>query len=331
MKTKRLDFDQDKEKTIQATVDYWKNGEVVAFPTETVYGLGADATNSAAVSKIFQAKERPEDNPLIVHIASKDQLSSLTDGYPAYVNPLIDAFSPGPITCVLKCSPKIAKNVTGGLSTVGIRIPAHPVAHQLLKAAELPIAAPSANLSGKPSPTTAQHVLEDLTGKVPAVVDGGPANVGVESTVVDCTGEHPVILRLGKITRQDIEQIIPVGGTQRDVQTSVPKSPGVKYRHYMPEVPLILALRDETETIRQHQISGKKVGLLTLDSTADYHADKVFSLGTSQEDIAAQLYQALRKMKQSDVDLVIAIGLNESTAGEAVMDRLKKAASKTIE
>src|SRR5699024_9811195 len=155
---------------------------------------------------------------------------------------------------------------------------------------------------------------EDLTGKVPAVVDGGPANVGVESTVVDCTGERPVILRRGKITRQDIAQITPVGGTQRDVTSTVPKSPGVNYRSYMPEVPLCVALRDETETIRQHQISGKKVGLLTLDSTADYHADKVFSLGTSQEDIAAQLYQALRKMKQSDVDLVIAIGLNESNA-----------------
>lgn len=331
MKTKRLDYHQDKEKAIQTTVDYWEKGEVVAFPTETVYGLGADAMNSAAISKIFQAKERPEDNPLIVHIASKDQLPLLTDGYPAYVNQLIDAFSPGPITYVLKCSSQIAKNVTGGLSTVGIRIPAHPVAQQLLKAAELPIAAPSANLSGKPSPTTAQHVLEDLTGKVPAVVDGGPANVGVESTVVDCTGERPVILRLGKITRQDIEQIIPVAAADHDIQTSVPKSPGVKYRHYMPEVPLILALRDETETIRKHQLLGEKVGLLTLDSAADYHADKVFSLGTSQEDIAAQLYQALRKMKQSDVDLVIAVGLNEITAGEAVMDRLKKAASKIIE
>lgn len=331
METKRLDYHRDMEETIQTTVDYWKKGEVVAFPTETVYGLGADATNAAAISKIFRAKERPEDNPLIIHIAGKEQLHSLTDGYPAYVDQLIESFSPGPITYVLKSSPRIAENVRGGLRTVGIRIPSHPVAHKLLAASEIPIAAPSANRSGKPSPTTAQHVLEDLTGKIPAVVDGGSANVGVESTVVDCTGEQPVILRLGKITKQDIEQIIPVAEIAEGQHIDAPKSPGVKYRHYMPEVPLILALRDEVETIRKHQLAGEKVGVLTMDAASGNLGDKVFLLGKSKEEIAAQLYRSLRDMRQTDVDVVIAIGLNKITAGEAVMDRLKKAASLIVE
>lgn len=330
MKTKRLDYLQDMEETIQTTVDYWEKGEVVAFPTETVYGLGADATNPEAVSKIFRAKERPEDNPLIIHIAEKKQLTSLTNGYPAYVDQLVEAFSPGPITYVLQSNPRIAKNVRGGLPTVGIRIPSHPVAQKLLAASGIPIAAPSANRSGKPSPTTAQHVLEDLTGKIPAVVDGGPSHVGVESTVIDCTGGQPVILRLGKITKQDIEQIIPVKEAD-DQHADVPKSPGVKYRHYMPEVPLILALRDESETIRKHQLSGEKVGLLTMNAETDHLTDNVFLLGKTKEAIAAQLYQSLRAMKQTDIDVVIAIGLNETTAGEAVMDRLKKAASLIIE
>src|SRR5699024_606842 len=204
VQTKRWNMqkEQPNHQAIQEAAELLKNGETVAFPTETVYGLGANAADSRAVSKIFKAKGRPEDNPLIAHVATKEQLRKLVGILPDIAKTLLDTFTPGPLTVVLPSNGVCASNVTAGLSTIGVRIPEHPVAQELLKTCELPIAAPSANISGKPSPTTADHVWADLQGKIAGLVDGGPTGVGVESTVVDCSQDIPVVLRPGGITKE---------------------------------------------------------------------------------------------------------------------------------
>lgn len=325
---------EHRESVIREVAALLESGELVAMPTETVYGLAANALDEQAVAKIFQAKGRPNDNPLIVHVASKAQLRKLAADYPAYVDGLIDAFSPGPITYVIKNNHQVASNVTGGLDTIGIRIPAHPAALALIQESGLPVAAPSANLSGKPSPTTAKHVADDLDGRIAAILDGGAADVGVESTVVDCTGEVPVILRPGHITKAALEQVAgraEVSGNEADA--NVPKSPGVKYKHYVPEVPLILATSEAgaEALIQQEKQAKKRVGFLGPDSkTHSGLVDRYYVLGTQSEEIATNLYEQLRAMKRTDVDLVVASGMTETSVGSAVWDRLKRAASDII-
>ncbi|MEI3612084.1 L-threonylcarbamoyladenylate synthase [Pseudogracilibacillus sp. SO30301A] len=324
-----------KKQVIQEAADLLVKGEVVAIPTETVYGLGANARDEAAVDKIFKAKGRPNDNPLIVHVASKEQLFSLVKSCPTYVEKLIDTFSPGPITYVLESSGKIASNVTAGLSTVGLRIPKNEITLTLLEQTNLPIAAPSANLSGKPSPTTAQHVLEDLDGKIAAVLDGGPANVGLESTVVDCTQEIPVILRLGKITPDDIKQVAGEVKLATNIteNTRTPKSPGMKYKHYAPDVPLILVQDNNKlqEIIDEEGSKGNRVGVLTSTGiTNEIKADQIIILGRDEEEIAAKLYDALRSFKQNEVDIVVCESFPREGVGKAVMDRIERAANKII-
>ncbi len=337
METKHLIVEgkTEKEQVIKEAADLLVKGEVVAIPTETVYGLGANARDEAAVDKIFKAKGRPNDNPLIVHVASKEQLFSLVKNFPTYVEKLIDTFSPGPITYVLESSGKIASNVTAGLSTVGLRIPKNEITLTLLEQTNLPIAAPSANLSGKPSPTTAQHVLEDLDGKIAAVLDGGPANVGVESTVVDCTQEIPVILRLGKITADDIKQV--AGEVKLAIKitenTRTPKSPGMKYKHYAPDVPLILVQDNDKlqEIIDEEGSKGNRVGVLMSTAfTNEIKADQIIILGRDEEEIAAKLYDALRSFKQNEVDIVVCESFPREGVGKAVMDRIERAANKII-
>ena len=222
---------------IKDLASHLKGGEVVGFPTETVYGLGADATNADAVKKIFEAKGRPSDNPLICHIASKDQIKDLVAEITPVAQKLIDSFMPGPVTVIMKKSSIIPDEVTAGLDTVGVRMPSNPVANKFLKACGVPVAAPSANLSGRPSPTGARSVLEDMDGYIYAVIDGGDSKFGLESTVVDCTGTTPVILRPGAVTKADIDSVLKEGeavmsGSLADKET--PKAPGMKYRHYAP-------------------------------------------------------------------------------------------------
>ncbi|AXI10639.1 threonylcarbamoyl-AMP synthase [Oceanobacillus sp. 143] len=314
-----------------------KQGQTVAFPTETVYGLGADATNSAAVLKIFEAKGRPQDNPLIAHVATLEQLTKLVDNIQPYVKKLIDTFSPGPITYVLPSNGVCAENVTAGLSTIGVRIPDHPVAQALLRNCDIPIAAPSANISGKPSPTTAYHVFEDLQGKIAGILDGGATGVGVESTVIDCTEAIPTILRPGGITVEQLQSV--VGDINVDPAlvsaTERPKAPGMKYRHYSPEVPLWLVQGTSLEiqqVIDKEQANGVKIAVLASASTAkQLRAEEIFSLGDNMNEIAAHLYDALRKYKSSDVDLIVCEAFSEVGIGQAVMNRLKKAASKYME
>ncbi|GGN50233.1 L-threonylcarbamoyladenylate synthase [Oceanobacillus indicireducens] len=305
-----------------------KAGETVAFPTETVYGLGADATNKSAVAKIFEAKGRPQDNPLIAHVANVEQLQQLVDNLPEYVDDLIAAFSPGPLTYVLESNGACAENVTAGLSTIGVRIPDHPVALELLQACNFPVAAPSANLSGKPSPTTADHVDEDLNGKISGIVDGGPTGVGVESTVISCREHDVVILRPGGITKEQIEQIVPVAEPVNET-VDKPASPGMKYKHYSPDVPLWLVDGDAEKiqnVIAEETEKGRKVALLARDAILELvEADLKLSLGSSLEDVANKLYDNLRKVKRTDVDIIISEVFPESGIGQAIMNRLKKA------
>jgi len=324
------------EKAIAEAAQFLLNGETIAFPTETVYGLGADATNEAAVSKIFTAKGRPQDNPLIAHVATKEQLAGLVKSMPAYVDTLIDRFTPGPLTFILPHNGRCAENVTAGLSTIALRIPDHPAAQQLLKTCDVPLAAPSANASGKPSPTAADHVWADLNGKIAGILDGGSTGVGLESTVLDCTGEIPVILRPGGVTKEQLKKI--TGKVLLDPglnnNEEKPKSPGMKYKHYAPEVELWLV--DGTpnqiqELINKEQNKSKKVGVMARTPVVNQlHADQIYDLGTQPEEIAASLYEALRTFKQGDVDLIACETFPEKGIGQATMNRLKKAATRSL-
>lgn len=309
------------------------SGKTVAFPTETVYGLGADATSETAIMKIFEAKGRPQDNPLIAHVATKEQLLQLVDGLPAYAEKLVDQFSPGPLTFVLPENGTCAANVTAGLSTIAVRIPDHPIAQQLLKRCNIPIAAPSANVSGRPSPTTAAHVWSDLQGKISGLIDGGPTGVGVESTVIDCTQNIPIILRPGGITRAQIEAVVgEVGGDPALTnQSERPKAPGMKYKHYAPEVPmwLVAGSAEKIQSIVDRERNkGNRIGVLaSFAKAASIKADEVMSLGKTMDEITANLYNGLRTYKMGDVDMIICEAFPETGIGEAVMNRLKKAAS----
>ena len=318
MDTKMIDIN-----TIEEVSQLLENGQVVAFPTETVYGIGANALDEHAVEKIFIAKGRPSDNPLNVLVPTREALYHLAENIPPYVEKLMDAFSPGPITYVLQNAGKVAKNVTGKLSTIGVRIPDHPVALHILHQTGLPLAAPSANLSGRPSPTTVEHVIHDLRGKVAAIVDGGQTNVGLESTVVDCTGEVPVILRTGCITVENIKKVV---GTCKLASTI--QMPSHKYRHYQPEVPLILTKTAHQfhSFVEKEKKAGQRVGVIISHSVENMNVDQIFSLGRDEEETARNLYNVLRAIKKSEIDVVISAPFSS----ELVMDRLASAATKIV-
>ncbi|CEI80761.1 MULTISPECIES: L-threonylcarbamoyladenylate synthase [Oceanobacillus] len=326
------------DKEIQEAANLLKEGEVVAFPTETVYGLGADATNEAAVRKIFEAKGRPQDNPLIAHVASAEQLKELVTYIPDYVYPLMEAFSPGPLTYILPANDFCAENVKAGLSTIGVRIPSHPIALALLQAAGKPVAAPSANVSGKPSPTQAAHVYEDLNGKISGLIDGGQTGVGLESTVIDCTGEIPVILRPGGVTKEQLEAEAGTVMIDPGLVTSSadrPKAPGMKYKHYAPEVPLYLFegnLQAFSAFVDKEKQAGNRIGVLASNQSAEIFPDgtKVHLLGGTIEEIASSLYDGLRFFKHANVDKIVCETFPEQGIGQAVMNRLRKAADQII-
>ncbi|NPC94457.1 threonylcarbamoyl-AMP synthase [Bacillus sp. WMMC1349] len=316
-----------------------QNNEVVSFPTETVYGLGANAKNTDAVTKIYQAKGRPSDNPLIVHIADVEQLKEFADMSSAQVGILIEHFWPGPLTLVLPCKPGVlSTRVTAGLDTVAVRMPAHPVALELIKRAAIPVAAPSANLSGKPSPTRAEHVVHDLNGRIAGIVDGGPTGVGIESTVISCTGDVPVILRPGGVTTEQLEDVIGQVRIDKGIANEhvAPLSPGMKYTHYAPEAPLAIVKGNRENIqrlIEQYQKDGRKVGILTTEEYADaYKADAVWACGRRDhlETVAAGLYNSLRSLDEKKLDFIFAESYPEVGVGHAVMNRLLKAAGHRI-
>ncbi|MEC1589135.1 L-threonylcarbamoyladenylate synthase [Bacillus sonorensis] len=316
-----------------------QHNETVAFPTETVYGLGANAKSTDAVAKIYEAKGRPSDNPLIVHIADTEQLKEFAKIDSAQAETLMEQFWPGPLTLVLPCKEGVlSTRVTAGLDTVAVRMPDHPVAIELIKRAGVPVAAPSANISGKPSPTKAEHVVHDLNGRIAGIVDGGPTGVGVESTVVSCTGGIPVILRPGGVTKEQLEQAVgPVMIDQGITdEKKAPISPGMKYTHYAPEAPLAIvkgSSEDIQRLIEQYQKDGMKVGVLTTEERAGaYQADAVRICGTRDrlETVAAGLYDALRSFDGEDLGFIFAESFPEEGVGRAIMNRLLKAAGHRV-
>ena len=316
-----------------------RENEVVAFPTETVYGLGANACSDEAVRKIYQAKGRPSDNPLIVHIASVNKLDEIVKDIPNYAYKLIDEFWPGPLTLILpKKGDRLSTLVTAGLDTVGVRMPSHPIALSLIREADVPIAAPSANQSGKPSPTHASHVYHDLNGKISGIIDGGATGVGVESTVLDCSSTVPTILRPGGVTKEQLESVI--GEVQLDQalieEGLAPKSPGMKYTHYAPNAPVVIVngrLEFLQKIIDQHQKEGKKVGVLTTEEAFNQlEAYKVIACGrrANLQTVAAELYDVLRKFDNEEVDIIFSESFPQSGVGEAIMNRLLKAAGNQV-
>lgn len=332
-----------------------QQGGVVAFPTETVYGLGADARQTEAVQQIFTAKGRPSDNPLIVHIANRSQLEELTLPPDEAVSRLLDAFWPGPLTVVLPARPGVLSPlVTAGLSTVGLRMPDHPVALQLIAAAGCPVAAPSANRSGRPSPTHAEHVLEDLTGRIDAIVDGGPTGVGLESTVVEYAAAGPEeasgrgvlhILRPGGITAAQLRGALPgVEVRESSAHTepaAAPRSPGMKYTHYAPRGVMTLVQGDAPERVLariQRELDaararGERTGALTFREHADaLRADRVVACGSlgDLESVAQGLYAALREFDEAGISFILAETCPEEGIGAAIMNRLRKAAGDRV-
>jgi L-threonylcarbamoyladenylate synthase len=314
---------------------FLQENEVVALPTETVYGLGGNAESDVAVEKIFAAKGRPSDNPLIIHIGNKQQLNAFVTEIPEKAAVLMDTFWPGPLTIIFKKKDGVlSEKATAGLDTVGVRMPDHPVALALLKKCQLPIAAPSANSSGKPSPTNAQHVIEDLDGKIAGVIDGGSTGVGVESTVLDCTEDIPVILRPGGVTKEQLEAV--VGEVHLDAalidEASKPKAPGMKYQHYAPNAPLYLVNGSRAflqSLIEEKQKEGLRVGVLaTEESVESYHSDVVIACGkrSQLESVATALYETLRKFNQEKVDIIFSEMFPNTGVGHAIMNRLQKAA-----
>lgn len=324
---------------IAQAAEMLQQNEVVAFPTETVYGLGGNANSDEAVRKIFAAKGRPSDNPLIIHIANKEQLTDFVEQIPYKAQQLMEAFWPGPLTIIFnKREGKLSSLATAGLDTVAVRMPDHPVALALLEKTRLPIAAPSANRSGKPSPTTAEHVLADLNGIIAGVVNGDATGVGVESTVIDCTEEIPIVLRPGGVTKEEIEEVI--GEVRIDPaltdKSAAPKSPGMKYRHYAPNAPFVLVngSREFLQSlVNEHHKKGERVGVLTTaESLHDYDADVVIACGERHNlaTVAAQLYSTLREFNETNVDLILSETFPSTGVGHAIMNRLLKAAGHKI-
>jgi L-threonylcarbamoyladenylate synthase len=326
---------------IQTAAKIIQNGGLVAFPTETVYGLGADALNADAVLALFAAKKRPLDNPPIVHVASPVEVARLVQEVPMKAELLMEKFWPGPLTLVFKHSAIVPNVTTAGLDTVAIRMPKHKVALALIRSSGCPIAAPSANLAGKPSPTTAQHVFEDLNGRVDAIIDGGATNIGVESTVVDVTVTPPIVLRPGGTTFEALKRVLgdvklhAFVEAEKELPLEKIRSPGMKHRHYAPKADVLLieghvsAVTTKIQELADsYRLKGKKVGVLATDETqAAYKVDVVCSLGSrfNLPSIAQNLFRLLREIDAQNVDVILAEGIPSEEIGLAVMNRLRKA------
>ena len=346
MKTEYVDLREGKDikEGVKKAAEIIKRGGLVAFPTETVYGLGANGLDENAVPKIYEAKGRPSDNPLILHISKLDEIEDIVKEIPKSALILAEEFWPGPLTMVFKKSERIPYRTTGGLESVAIRMPSNKIARELIKAAGVPIAAPSANSSGRPSPTKAAHVIYDLDGKIDMVIDGGEVDIGIESTIVDVTGEVPVILRPGFITekmlseaigRVEIDEVVKSLNPDKDLK---PKAPGMKYRHYAPRGKMTIYKGSHSKVVERineeiSKLEGKKTGVLATDETKSYYkADIIISLGSREdgESIAHNLFDALRKFDDEDVEFIYSEGFDENKLGFAIMNRLHKSAGYNI-
>ena len=334
MNTQLLNPDKD-EKAYEKAAEYILQGQVVGMPTETVYGLAANALNGEAVKKIFIAKGRPQDNPLIVHIADIKQMDKLVSYIPENAKKLANAFWPGPLTIILPKSECIPIEVSAGLDTVGIRFPSHKVAQKFIETAGVPLAAPSANLSGRPSTTTAQHVIEDLNGKIPAVLEGGACTVGVESTVISLAGDKPRLLRPGGISLEQLRDIIGEVEVDRAIKEKIGddvrvSAPGMKYRHYAPKAPVTVVCGDADKTANYIKQNAKSnAGVLCFKEYIDiFNGYKCFEMG-SKNDVSSQakrIFDALRAFDETDVNEIWSQCPSDEGLGLAVANRLKKAA-----
>lgn len=331
---------------IRIAADFIKKGGLVAFPTETVYGLGADALNPKAVLALFEAKRRPLDNPPIVHVGNPQEVYKLAKEVPAKAKVLMEKFWPGPLTLIFKRSKIIPDVTVSGLDTIAIRMPRHNVALALLRESGCPISAPSANLAGKPSPTTAEHVLEDLDGRIDVVLDAGPTHIGVESTVLDLTADPPQVLRPGGTPYEDLMQVLgvvrlhPAAIAEKEVSVEKARSPGLKHKHYAPNADLIVVegempaiIRKVKELVDSYIAGGAKVGVLATDETVNqYSRGVVKSLG-NRSDLALaakNLFRLLREFDKEGVNIIIAEGIPLEGLGLAVMNRLRKASGYKI-
>lgn len=340
-------LENNEEKLIEAA-KILQEGGLVAFPTETVYGLGADGLNSEAAAKIYSAKGRPSDNPLILHIADMDMISKLAKNISEDAMKVMNAFWPGPLTVILNKTDIVPYGTTGGLDTVAIRMPSHPVARELIRIADVAVAAPSANTSGRPSPTTAQHVIQDLDGKIDMVVDGGKVGIGIESTIVDMTGENPMILRPGYITKPMLEEVVkktvnidPAILSKEGMDGVRPKAPGMKYKHYAPKGDLTIVSGDNIkkvvgkihELVEEKQKEGYRVGIIATDETVSQYGEGIVKSIGSREDevsISVGLYSVLREFDDEGVDFIYSESFEQDDFGQAIMNRLLKAAGYSI-
>ena len=352
------------EAKLQEAAGILRAGGLVAFPTETVYGLGGNGLLKEASRSIYAAKGRPSDNPLILHISDMKELEPITREIPHRARTLAEHFWPGPLTMILNKAEIVPLETTGGLSTVAVRMPEHEVARRLIALAGVPVAAPSANTSGRPSPTTAAHVREDLEGKIEAILDGGPSGIGLESTIVDLSGEEPVLLRPGAITAEMLEKalgerVLLDPALEKPLDPSVhPKAPGMKYRHYAPKAPMVIIqgkagtfageelLRVEEAVDREVDRSleaGKRTALICSDESLSYYQKRyegplakgqliLRTMGTlnREESIAHNLFSVLREMDEVQAEYIVAEGVNTEAIGYAVMNRMKKAAAQQV-
>ena len=345
MKTiiKKTSVDNIDMDTINQAGEIIRQGGLVAFPTETVYGLGADALNEEAAAKIYAAKGRPSDNPLIAHIADLEMLKPLVEEIPPVAEKLMDAFWPGPMTLIFNKSNLVPKGTTGGLDTVAVRYPNHPIAQALIKAAGV-------NLSGKPSPTLGEHVIDDMDGRIDMIIDGGMVGMGLESTIIDVTVNPPMILRPGFITYEMVKEIVPDATEDRTIFTKPtkefkPKAPGMKYRHYAPSADYTIYKGDEVkvaekiiELANEKADEGKITGIITADQHLHMYQGrlnksiKVVSLGDLEkpETVANHLFKALRDFDKVDTEFIFGEAFSEKNVGQAIMNRLTKAAGYNI-
>lgn len=323
-----------------------REGGLVVFPTETVYGLGANALDGEAARGIFTAKGRPADNPLIIHIYKTEQLPEIVKEVNEVARKAIDAFWPGPLTLIMDKSHNVPDTVTAGLNTVAVRMPRHDVAIALLKTAEVPIAAPSANVSGKPSPTKVEHVIFDMDGKVDIIIDGGPCDVGLESTILDTTTVPPVLLRPGGITLEMLRSVLgevalDKGLLKKEDMDFKPRAPGMKYTHYSPDADVTIVkghaekvanfINEKLDICRE---KGIKAGVLTTDETKKLYGDSFFISAGSRENpitIAENLFDCLREFDKQGIEVVYAEAVDNNGIGLAIMNRLNKAAGFKIE
>lgn len=340
MKTTILKIDRNKPEGLEPAARILRNGGLVAFPTETVYGLGAVASNEAALLNIFAVKGRPADNPLILHIYDYGQLNQIVSSISPLAEKLIGRFWPGPLTIIFPKKTEVSPVVTANLNTVAVRMPSDPVAKELLRLTDIPVAAPSANLSGKPSTTLGDHVINDLSGKVECIIDSGPCPAGVESTVLSLTGADPVVLRPGTVTREELELVLgqPVylaGGGE----VERPQAPGMKYRHYAPEAPVILFEGNPEQIVTEinRRLTEKKIGqkVIVLGATenlAKYQNEWVLDMGPQNRPdiIAGRIFDLLRFCDQFKADLILIEGIADRGIGTAVINRLRKAAGGNV-